>query len=166
MREIGRFVIDSFHELELLNEKARARGMTQDVLLRLSPSVDPHTHVMTTTGILDSKFGFSIETGDAATAIRQTLGCVQSQLDRHSLSSGVTDLRAGAVLHRGGRDSDISRAIQGRGADPRGVQPWRRVRHRVPPRPPASIRRRVRRGHNDRDEGPVAPILDSANRRW
>ena len=60
---VGRFVIDSFYELDLLNEKARARGMTQDVLLRLSPSVDPHTHVMTTTGILDSKFGFSIETG-------------------------------------------------------------------------------------------------------
>ena len=70
---VGRFVIDSFHELNLLNEKARARGMTQDVLLRLSPSVDPYTHVMTTTGILDSKFGFSIETGDAATAIRQAL---------------------------------------------------------------------------------------------
>ena len=70
---VGRFVIDSFYELDLLNEKARARGMTQDVLLRLSPSVDPHTHVMTTTGILDSKFGFSIETGDAATAIRQAL---------------------------------------------------------------------------------------------
>ncbi len=72
-QEVGRFVIDSFHELDLLNEKARARGMSQDVLLRLSPSVDPHTHVMTTTGILDSKFGFSIETGDAATAIRQAL---------------------------------------------------------------------------------------------
>ena len=70
---VGRFVIDSFHELDLLNDKARVRGVNQDVLLRLSPSVDPHTHVMTTTGILDSKFGFSIETGDAATAIRQAL---------------------------------------------------------------------------------------------
>ncbi len=76
---VGRFVIDSFHELEMLNEKARARSLTQDVMLRLSPSVDPHTHIMTTTGILDSKFGFSIETGDAATAIRQTLA--SSNLD-------------------------------------------------------------------------------------
>ncbi len=76
---VGRFVIDSFHELDLLNAKARTRGVTQEVMLRLSPSVDPHTHVMTTTGILDSKFGFSIETGDAATAIRQTLAA--SNLD-------------------------------------------------------------------------------------
>ncbi len=77
---VGRFVIDSFHELELLNAKARAKGVKQDVLLRLSPSVDPHTHVMTTTGILDSKFGFSIETGDAATAIRQTLAATNLNL--------------------------------------------------------------------------------------
>ena len=91
---VGRFVIDSFHELDLLNDKARARGVNQDVLLRLSPSVDPHTHVMTTTGILDSKFGFSIETGDAATAIRQALDGVQPQPDRYPLPPGVTDLRA------------------------------------------------------------------------
>ena len=48
-------------------------------MLRLSPSVDPHTHVATTTGILDSKFGFSVETGDAAKAIRQAL--VSTNLD-------------------------------------------------------------------------------------
>jgi diaminopimelate decarboxylase len=35
--------------------------------------VDPHTHVYTTTGILDSKFGFSIQTGHAADAVRQAL---------------------------------------------------------------------------------------------
>ena len=69
----GRIVVDSFYELRLLNDIAKARGVTQDILLRLSPSVDPHTHVATTTGILDSKFGFSIETGDSTVAIRQSL---------------------------------------------------------------------------------------------
>lgn len=70
---VGRFVVDSFYELELLDDEARRRGSSQEILLRLSPSVDPHTHVMTTTGILDSKFGFSIESGDAAEAIRRAL---------------------------------------------------------------------------------------------
>lgn len=70
---VGRFVVDSFYELELLDDEARRRGASQEILLRLSPSVDPHTHVMTTTGILDSKFGFSIESGDAAEAIRRAL---------------------------------------------------------------------------------------------
>ena len=75
----GRVVVDSFYELDLLNEIAKRRGTTQDILLRLSPSVDPHTHAATTTGILDSKFGFSIETGDSTTAIRQALAA--SNLD-------------------------------------------------------------------------------------
>ncbi len=70
---IGRIVVDSFHELNVLNELAHRKGITQDVMLRLSPGVDPHTHVHTTTGILDSKFGFSVETGHAAEAIRQAL---------------------------------------------------------------------------------------------
>lgn len=76
---VGRFVVDSFYELELLDNEARRRGANQEILLRLSPSVDPHTHVMTTTGILDSKFGFSIESGDAAEAIRRSLAA--SNLD-------------------------------------------------------------------------------------
>ena len=75
----GRIVVDSFYELRMLNDIAKSRGATQDILLRLSPSVDPHTHVATTTGILDSKFGFSIETGDAAAAICQAIGA--SNLD-------------------------------------------------------------------------------------
>ena len=70
---IGRIVVDSFYELSLLDEvAARTRG-TQEILLRVSPSIDPHTHVKTTTGVLDSKFGFSIETGDAAEAVRRAL---------------------------------------------------------------------------------------------
>ncbi len=70
---IGYVVVDSFHELNLLNSIADAAGITQDVLIRVSPGVDPHTHVYTTTGILDSKFGFSIQTGHAADAVRQAL---------------------------------------------------------------------------------------------
>ena len=76
----GRIVVDSFYELTLLNEIARRRGVIQEILLRLSPSVDPHTHVATTTGILDSKFGFSIETGDSTTAIRQALAATNLEL--------------------------------------------------------------------------------------
>ena len=70
---IGRVVVDSFHELNLLNRIAADAGQSQDVLIRVSPGIDPHTHAYTTTGIIDSKFGFSIQTGDAALAIRQAL---------------------------------------------------------------------------------------------
>ncbi len=70
---IGWVVVDSFHELALLDHLAGEAGKTQDILLRVSPGIDPHTHVYTTTGILDSKFGFSVQTGHAAEAVRQAL---------------------------------------------------------------------------------------------
>ncbi len=72
-QSIGWVVVDSFHELELLDRLAGEANKTQDILLRVSPGIDPHTHVYTTTGILDSKFGFSIQTGHAAQAVRQAL---------------------------------------------------------------------------------------------
>ena len=70
---IGRIVVDGLYELELLDELAARAGRKQEIMLRLSPSVDPHTHAKTTTGILDSKFGISIDTGDAERAVRQAL---------------------------------------------------------------------------------------------
>ena len=72
-RGVGRIVLDNFRELDMLNEIAGSRGVVQEVLVRVSPAVDPHTHAKTTTGTLDSKFGFSIETGDGARAIRQAV---------------------------------------------------------------------------------------------
>jgi diaminopimelate decarboxylase len=77
---IGRVVVDSFHELGLLNQIAADAGKTQDILIRVSPGIDPHTHVYTTTGIIDSKFGFSIQTGHAAEAVRQALAASNLKL--------------------------------------------------------------------------------------
>ena len=70
---VGRIVVDSFNELGTLNELARNLGTVQDIMLRISPSVDPHTHTHTTTGVLDSKFGFSVETGHAEQAVHQAI---------------------------------------------------------------------------------------------
>ncbi len=80
---IGRITIDSFHEIELLNDVAAEAGATQAVNLRLSPSIDPHSHRLTSTGVLDSKFGFSIETGDAEKAVAAAMA--QSNLDVRGL---------------------------------------------------------------------------------
>ena len=66
-------VVDGFQELDLLNEIARDQNVVQGIMLRLSPSIDAHTHGHNTTGILDVKFGFSIETGESTVAIRQAL---------------------------------------------------------------------------------------------
>jgi diaminopimelate decarboxylase len=70
---IGRIIIDSIHELATLEEIARAAGRQQPVLVRVSPEVDGHTHQHTTTGVLDSKFGFPISTGQAREAVRRAM---------------------------------------------------------------------------------------------
>src|SRR3990172_4871099 len=66
---VGRIVVDGFHELELLEGIAAEQGRRVPILLRLSPGIDPHTHAKTTTGIIDSKFGFPIATGQAEEAV-------------------------------------------------------------------------------------------------
>jgi diaminopimelate decarboxylase len=70
---VGRIVVDNFHELALLGRLASDLGRTQDVLLRLSPGVDPHTHSHVATGILDSKFGFPLTTGQAEEALTKAM---------------------------------------------------------------------------------------------
>jgi diaminopimelate decarboxylase len=76
---VGRIVVDNFYELELLNRLAKERGISQDILLRLTPGVDPHTHQYTTTGTIESKFGFPLATGQAEEAVKQALSA--SNLD-------------------------------------------------------------------------------------
>jgi diaminopimelate decarboxylase len=70
---VGRIVVDNFHELALLGRLASELGKTQDILLRLSPGVDPHTHSHVATGILDSKFGFPLTTGQAEEAVTKAM---------------------------------------------------------------------------------------------
>jgi len=70
---IGRIVVDNFYELELLNRLVGERGVSQNILLRLTPGVDPHTHRYTTTGTIESKFGFPLATGQAEEAVNQAL---------------------------------------------------------------------------------------------
>ncbi len=71
--KVGRIVVDNFYELDLLNGLARKRGIRQDILLRVTPGVDPHTHQYTTTGTIESKFGFPLETGQAGEALKRAL---------------------------------------------------------------------------------------------
>ncbi|GAH19564.1 unnamed protein product, partial [marine sediment metagenome] len=65
---IGRIAVDNFHELRMLAEMAKEQGSIPDILLRLSPGVEPHTHKYIATGIVDTKFGFPLLSGEEAVA--------------------------------------------------------------------------------------------------
>ncbi|HET9000608.1 MAG TPA: diaminopimelate decarboxylase, partial [bacterium] len=70
---VGRLVVDNLFDLEMLDDLTRERRTPVDVLLRLTPGIEPHTHKAITTGGVDSKFGFGIQDGTARDAVRRTL---------------------------------------------------------------------------------------------
>lgn len=62
---VGYFVVDNLEEAIAINDTALKKGITQKVLLRVSPGIDPHTHKKISTGSVESKFGVAILTGQA-----------------------------------------------------------------------------------------------------
>ena len=72
-------VIDGGYEFELLKQVV-PEGKRTPVMLRISPGVKPDTHDHIATGQLDSKFGFSIESGAARAAVEEALRHPQLEL--------------------------------------------------------------------------------------
>ncbi|NLT20003.1 MAG: diaminopimelate decarboxylase [Syntrophomonadaceae bacterium] len=70
---VGRIVVDNFYELSLLSDLCRAKNYTQDILLRITPGVEAHTHEFIQTGQIDSKFGFTLPDGQAMEGIKMAL---------------------------------------------------------------------------------------------
>ena len=63
---IGRISVDNFFELSLVNEIAKNLNKCADILLRITPGIECHTHEYIQTGHLDSKFGFDLSQIDNA----------------------------------------------------------------------------------------------------
>lgn len=63
--KVGCFVVDNDDELFALDRIAGEMGTMQNILLRVTPGIDPHTHKKISTGSVESKFGTAIETGQA-----------------------------------------------------------------------------------------------------
>ena len=70
---VGRFMVDNRHELTTLDRLACERHTKADVLLRLTPGIEPHTHKAIQTGGVDSKFGFGMLGPAAESAVQAAL---------------------------------------------------------------------------------------------
>lgn len=70
---IGHIVIDDFLEIDRLNNIAGQLGKTVNVMLRIKPGIDAHTHDFIKTGQNDCKFGFTLETGEALDAAKKAI---------------------------------------------------------------------------------------------
>ncbi len=70
---VGWIVVDSLSEADMLDEIAKTAHQTQNVLLRINPGVEAHTHAYVQTATPDSKFGFSVADGSAREAAEYLL---------------------------------------------------------------------------------------------
>lgn len=72
---VGRIIVDNIYELQRLDRLAEKTGRTANIMYRIKPGIDAHTHNFIMTGQIDSKFGFALETGEAYDAVKKAMEC-------------------------------------------------------------------------------------------
>lgn len=83
---VGRVSVDNFFELALLDEIAKSQNKVVDILLRITPGIECHTHEYIQTGHLDSKFGFDLTQIDEAVEL---IKCDYTSLKLHGLHAHI-----------------------------------------------------------------------------
>lgn len=72
---VGCIVADHLSEIAEIDKIASEIKARACVMLRIKPGIDAHTHAFIKTGQIDSKFGFSLENGEAMQAVETALSC-------------------------------------------------------------------------------------------
>lgn len=72
-KKVGRIIVDNVYELDRLDRLAEKKGVTANIMFRIKPGIDAHTHNFVKTGQIDSKFGFALETGEAFEAVKKAV---------------------------------------------------------------------------------------------
>ncbi len=70
LNDVGYVVLDSYTEAIDLNEICKKFNKIQKVLIRVNPGIEAHTHHFVQTAKVDSKFGYSIDSGEAENIVR------------------------------------------------------------------------------------------------
>ena len=68
---IGCIVVDNFYEIHQLKKLTAEKRQHVNILLRVTPGIEAHTHDYITTGQADSKFGFDLNNGQADQAFQE-----------------------------------------------------------------------------------------------
>ena len=77
---VGRVVVDSFDEMDRIDALVAQGLEPPQVLVRITPGVEAHTHEFVRTGQDDSKFGFTISGGAADDALARARGSSSMRL--------------------------------------------------------------------------------------
>ncbi|OGC23431.1 diaminopimelate decarboxylase [candidate division WOR-1 bacterium RIFOXYB2_FULL_42_35] len=69
---VGRIVVDNLQELENLDEVTTQLGKRAEILFRINPQIEAHTHDYIKTGQINSKFGIALDKVDEAVKIAKS----------------------------------------------------------------------------------------------
>lgn len=70
---VGRIAVDNLEELHMLDSLCAKLNKRADIIFRIKPGIDAHTHDFVRTGQIDSKFGFALQTGEALNAVKEAI---------------------------------------------------------------------------------------------
>ena len=77
---VGHIIVDNISELHRLESIAAELNVQPNIMFRIKPGIDAHTHDFVKTGQIDSKFGFALETGEAFEAVKEAVNCKNVKL--------------------------------------------------------------------------------------
>lgn len=72
-KKVGRIIVDNIFELERLDKIASDANTKANIMFRIKPGIDAHTHDFVKTGQIDSKFGVALETGEAFEIVKKAI---------------------------------------------------------------------------------------------
>lgn len=110
---IGCFNVESLPELDVIAERAAAKGVVANVALRINPDIDAHTHHCITTGLAENKFGINGAHLDEAVDRVLALPSVRLHGLHFHIGSQITVTEPFALLSR--RINDTLQHLQQRG---------------------------------------------------
>ncbi|MBO7473869.1 MAG: diaminopimelate decarboxylase [Ruminococcus sp.] len=77
---VGHIIVDNIDELHRLEKISAEKSAQPNIMFRIKPGIDAHTHDFVKTGQIDSKFGFALETGEAFEAVKEAVNCKNVKL--------------------------------------------------------------------------------------
>ena len=89
---VGRFVVDNLDELKNLDAATREFGLRAEILVRVNPGIEAHTHEFIQTGKVDSKFGVPLDQLDSFVAEIKKLQLVSLKGFHSHIGSQIFDV--------------------------------------------------------------------------
>lgn len=91
--KIGRFVVDNEQELKTLDQLSQETGIRANILFRVNPGIEAHTHEFIKTGKIDSKFGIQLSDLDRLVETARKMKMIELKGFHAHIGSQILDVK-------------------------------------------------------------------------